>query len=237
MRAGARQTLHLTCPGLTCCRPRVATCWSVSNSYRAPNSIPFRSKFPWNNSDSKTKFLVDSKFPITPNSYFRPQIPIYSKSSPFPPSPPAPPPSHTLSRKKICDLLSGERVPKSILLLAYLLCLQPTGCSRNPLAALNRASCSMGGWVLWHDSEVAASIYGSCCALAAGENESLVTEAATRAVAAARAEADAARAQALHAAAVARLTSSCMAQMVCGLETRPASRKCAYCSCFTWTTE
>ena len=115
--------------------------------------------------------------------------------------------------------------------------LQPTGCSRNPLAALNRASCSMGGWVLWHDSEAAASIDGSCCALAAGENESLVTEAAARAVAAVRAEADAARAQALHAAAVARLTSSCMAQMVCGLETRPASRKCAYCSCFTWTTE
>ena len=129
---------------------------------------------------------------------------------------------------------SKERI---LLLHVGLFTLQPTGCSRNPLAALNRASCSMGGWVLWHDSEAAASIYGSCCALAAGENESLVTEAATRAVAAARAEADAARAQALHAAAVARLTSSCMAQMVCGLETRPASRKCAYCSCFTWTTE
>ena len=96
----------------------------------------------------------------------------------------------------------------------------PLGCSalqhwpRHQSIGLNPlprgASCSMGGWVPWHDSEAAASM--GLVALAAGRPGSptaaVETEAAARAFeAAGRAEAADAAIENFHAAVVARLTS------------------------------
>ena len=94
----------------------------------------------------------------------------------------------------------------------------PLGCSalqhwpRHQSIGLNPlprgASCSMGGWVPWHDSEAAASM--GLVALAAGRPGSptaaVETEAAARAFAS-RAEAADAAIENFHAAVVARLTS------------------------------
>ena len=96
----------------------------------------------------------------------------------------------------------------------------PPGCSpcstwpRHQSIGLNPlprgASCSMGGWVPWHDGEAAASM--GLVALAAGRPGSptaaVETEAAARAFeAAGRAEAADAAIENFHAAVVARLTS------------------------------
>ena len=87
-----------------------------------------------------------------------------------------------------------------------------TGRATNPLVSIHcrarGASCRMGGWVPWHDSEAAASM--GLVALAAGRPGSptaaVETEAAARAFAS-RAEAADAAIENFHAAVVARLTS------------------------------